>query len=120
MVPTTRVCVITGASSGIGAELARQLGSTGNYSLVLAARRKPELDAVAASLSCPVVTFVADCTRRDEVEKLAATAAQSFGGRLDVWVNNVGRGITKSVLVRGCVVCGTCEVYLTRRHALRI
>ncbi len=42
-----KVIVITGASAGIGAELARQAAGKG-AKLVLAARRKPELEAVAA------------------------------------------------------------------------
>src|SRR6185437_15878619 len=47
-VMSTRTIVITGASSGIGAELARQLGADG-HSLVLAARRGQELERVAAA-----------------------------------------------------------------------
>jgi uncharacterized protein len=41
------VTVITGASSGIGAALARQLGATG-HKLALAARREKELNQVAS------------------------------------------------------------------------
>ncbi len=90
-----KVIVITGASAGIGAELARQLGEKG-AKLVLAARRKPELEAVAARSGREAIALVSDVTRRGDVEKLRDAALNRFG-RIDVWVNNAGRGITRSV-----------------------
>src|SRR5512140_3678658 len=90
-----KVIVITGASAGIGAELARQLGEKG-AKLVLAARRKPELEAVAARSGKEAIAVVTDATRREDMEKLRDAALQRFG-RIDVWVNNAGRGITRSV-----------------------
>jgi NAD(P)-dependent dehydrogenase (short-subunit alcohol dehydrogenase family) len=90
-----KVIVITGASSGIGAELARMAGEKGAR-LVLAARRKPELEAVAAKSGREAIAVVTDVTRRDEVDKLRDAALARFG-RIDVWVNNAGRGITRPV-----------------------
>ena len=43
------------------------------------------------------VPIVADVTRRADVERLKDTALQTFG-RVDVWINNAGRGITRPVL----------------------
>ncbi len=91
-----KVIVITGASSGIGAALARQLGSAG-HSLVLAARREKELREVAAASGPDAVPEVCDVTRRREVEHLRDRAIQSFG-HVDVWVNNAGRGIARKVM----------------------
>jgi short-subunit dehydrogenase len=90
-----KVIVITGASAGIGAELARQAGEKG-AKLVLAARRQPELEAVAARSGREAIAVVTDATRRSDVERLRDAALNRFG-RIDVWVNNAGRGITRSV-----------------------
>jgi short-subunit dehydrogenase len=91
-----KVIVITGASGGIGAALARHLGSQG-HQLVLAARRKKELREVAEQSGSQVVPVVCDVTHRHEVEYLKNTALQSFS-RVDVWINNAGRGITRKVM----------------------
>jgi NAD(P)-dependent dehydrogenase (short-subunit alcohol dehydrogenase family) len=90
-----KVVVITGASAGIGAELARQLGARG-AKVVLAARRKEQLDAVAAGIGKNALAVVTDVTRRADVEHLAKAALERFG-RIDVWVNNAGRGISRPV-----------------------
>jgi len=91
-----KTIVITGASAGIGAALARLLGRQG-HQLVLAARRKPELERVAAASGAAVEVVVADVRRREDVERLRDAALRRFG-RVDVWVNNAGRGITRRVL----------------------
>src|SRR5437764_8837657 len=91
-----RVAVITGASSGIGAALARRLGRN-NFRLVLAARRAAALRAVAADIGGGCRSVVADVTRREDVNRLRDEAVTAFGG-VDVWVNNAGRGINASVL----------------------
>jgi short-subunit dehydrogenase len=90
-----KVVVITGASAGIGAALAREL-SAGGHRLVLAARRREELEKIARETgeSLPVPT---DVTRREEVERLRDRAIEEFG-HIDVWINNAGRGISKPVL----------------------
>jgi NADP-dependent 3-hydroxy acid dehydrogenase YdfG len=90
-----KVIVITGASAGIGAELAKQLGAMG-AKVVLAARRKTELDAVAAAIGKDALAVVTDVTKRQDVEHLAKATLARFG-RIDVWVNNAGRGISRSV-----------------------
>jgi NAD(P)-dependent dehydrogenase (short-subunit alcohol dehydrogenase family) len=95
-----KTTVITGASSGIGEGIARRLGAAG-HRLVLAARRPAELERVAAdarSAGSPGVLVVqTDVTRRAEVEALSERAIGAFGS-YDVWINNAGRGITRSVL----------------------
>src|SRR5438094_815414 len=91
-----RTIVITGASAGIGAAIARRLGRDGNR-VALAARRAEPLEAVAAESGAGALAVVADVTRREDVERLRDEAIRAFGG-VDVWINNAGRGITRSVL----------------------
>ncbi len=96
----SRVVVITGASGGIGAALARSLAPEGAR-LVLAARRQRELDdvtdAVRALGASGALAVKADVSRRDQVFDLRDRALEEFA-QIDVWVNNAGRGITRSVL----------------------
>jgi NAD(P)-dependent dehydrogenase (short-subunit alcohol dehydrogenase family) len=86
-----RVVVITGASSGIGAALAVELGRRGDR-IVLVARREAALAEVAATAGAHAI--VADVTRRDEVRRVVTDAIGRFGG-IDVWVNNAGQGISR-------------------------
>jgi short-subunit dehydrogenase len=88
-----KVVVITGASAGIGAALAELLAQQEN-SVVLIARRKDALDAVAAKCAGCAHVIVADVSKRAEVRRVVNEAIARFG-RVDVWVNNVGQGITR-------------------------
>ncbi|MEO5798978.1 MAG: SDR family NAD(P)-dependent oxidoreductase, partial [Gemmatimonadales bacterium] len=88
-----RVVVITGASGGIGAASARLLAGRGTK-VVLVARRREELEAVAAECGANALAVVADVTNRAEVRGVVAAALARFG-QVDVWINNVGQGITR-------------------------
>lgn len=88
--------VITGASSGIGAALARQLAARGDR-VVLAARRKGLLDALADELGSNAHAVVADVTKRSDVDRLRDRAIAALGA-VDVWVNNAGRAVSKPAL----------------------
>jgi len=92
----SKVVVITGASAGIGAAVAELLGGKG-YRLVLVARREAELRAVARKIGESAIAVIADATHRDKVERIKDVAIERFG-QIDVWINNVGRGITRKVL----------------------
>ena len=92
----SKIIVITGASGGIGAAAARQLSARGDK-VVLAARRLPELQQVAADCGSGALPVVTDVTSRAQVENLRDEALSAFG-RIDVWINNAGRGITRPVL----------------------
>lgn len=85
--------VITGASSGIGAELALQL-ATRDARVTVVARREDALRDVTKRCGSEALPIVADVTRRDEVQRVVREAIARFG-HVDVWVNNVGRGITR-------------------------
>jgi NADP-dependent 3-hydroxy acid dehydrogenase YdfG len=89
------VTVITGASSGIGAALAKRLGRKG-HRLILGARRADALRAVAVECG-DARAVVVDVTRRKDVERLRDEALSAFGA-VDVWMNNAGRGVNAPVL----------------------
>ncbi len=85
------VVVITGASKGIGAELARQLAPEGAR-LVLAARDQAGLDGVARecrALGADVEAVVTDVTVEADCRRLVERTLARFG-RLDTLVNNAG------------------------------
>ncbi|HEY3884602.1 MAG TPA: SDR family oxidoreductase [Vicinamibacterales bacterium] len=90
----SKVIVVTGASSGIGAATGQLLASKG-HAVVLVARRKGALDTVGAECGGRAHVSVADVTRRDEVRRVVREAVDTFG-RIDVWINNAGRGITRA------------------------
>ena len=92
----SKVIVITGASSGIGAALARQLAVRGEY-LMLAARRAKELGQLARSCGRDTFAFTTDVTRRQDVIRLRDEALRTFD-HIDVWINNAGQGIYSKVL----------------------
>lgn len=92
----TKTVVITGASTGIGAALAERLSRDG-MAVGLVARRPAELAAVAKRCGPTAHAIVADMTRRGDVTRAVAEALALFK-QIDVWVNNVGRGITRPAL----------------------
>lgn len=91
-----RTIVITGASGGIGTALSLNLGALG-HRLIISSRRRDELETLARRSGPTVMPIVADMTRRAQVERLKDQAIATFG-RVDVWVNNAGRGITRQTL----------------------
>jgi short-subunit dehydrogenase len=88
---TDKVIVITGASDGIGAEMARQL-SPGKPKLVLAARSQDRLEELAIeciALGAQALVVRTDVGRQEDcLALIKATVAQY--GRIDVLVNNAG------------------------------
>jgi short-subunit dehydrogenase len=87
--------LITGASSGIGEELAWQLAQAGAV-LTLAARRKEQLESVAQRIATggkvrPVVVEC-DVTRDGDLERAVAEAVGKWG-KLDVAIANAGFGV---------------------------
>ena len=92
----SKVIVITGASSGIGAVLAKKLAERGDY-LMLASRRAKELAQLARSCGRDTFAFTTDVTHRQDINRLRDEAIRTFGN-VDVWINNAGRGIYRNVL----------------------
>ena len=85
--------LVTGASSGIGIELARQLARDG-HDLVLSARRAAPMHALAAELDAhgaDSVVIPVDLSKPEAASELAA-AVETRGLLIDVLVNNAGLG----------------------------
>jgi NADP-dependent 3-hydroxy acid dehydrogenase YdfG len=88
-----KVVVITGASSGIGAAAARYLSEKG-AKVVLAARRKEQLDSLVAEITGKdgrAIGLATDVTLRDDVINLVEHARARYG-QIDVFINNAGIG----------------------------
>lgn len=84
-----KVVVITGASSGLGAEAARHLVKAG-AKVVLGARRSDRLEAIAKELGRDHCTiFQVDVVDREQVAAFVDHAVKVFG-RIDVMINNAG------------------------------
>ena len=94
--PTShKVVLVTGASAGIGAALARELGRQGYTRLALTARRGDRLEQIAGELrplGVDVLTIVADLEDPASVERIIAATIGHHGG-LDVLINNAGLGL---------------------------
>src|SRR5215475_6674768 len=82
----SRVAVVTGAGTGIGAAAARLLARNG-MDVVLVGRRQGPLDEVGATLEGGALSVAADVGDRDAPARIVAETLGAFG-RLDVLVNN--------------------------------
>lgn len=88
-----QVALVTGGGTGIGRSIAIALAEAG-ADLLLAARRQEPLEETAAEIRRAtgrrVEVALCNIREREQVEALAATAAERFGGQVDVLVNNAG------------------------------
>jgi short-subunit dehydrogenase len=120
-----KVAIVTGASSGIGAALALQISREG-AAVILAARRKEKLEELAGEIKSAGHTALplsADVTRRKDAEMLIRTAIERFG-RVDILINNAGRGHFASVedttdeMIRNMFELNVYSLWYTTRPAL--
>jgi short-subunit dehydrogenase len=121
-----RVAVVTGASSGIGASLAVLL-SREPIIVVAAARRMERLRELSSRIRDEGGTCLpmrCDVTKREEAERLIETAVREYG-RLDVLVNNAGRGHFSSIeettdeMIAHMFAVNVYSLWYTTRPALR-
>ena len=90
--------LVTGASSGIGAELARQIGDAGGE-VILVSRTREKLEEIAADVEERGGTahvHPADLSDVDDIERMAREVVDQHGG-VDILINNAGRSIRRSL-----------------------
>ena len=106
-----KVIWITGASSGIGASLARAFSAEGAQ-LILSARRAQRLQALQAQLSHPEQTLVLplDVTHPESIDR-ATQEALGWRGHIDMLVNNAG------ISQRSCVADTSMDTF---RHVMEV
>ena len=120
----SRVMLVTGGSTGIGAATARQAVEAG-YRVVLGARGEQALERLAAELGGPehAVARPCDVTEWEDVQALAAAALEAYG-RIDVVFANAGFGASRGFLEesvehwRSMVLTNVLGVALTIRATL--
>jgi NAD(P)-dependent dehydrogenase (short-subunit alcohol dehydrogenase family) len=122
-----RVAIVTGASAGIGASIATVFAKEG-AKVVLAARRREQLDALARTIQAAGGTVLAvptDVTVEEQVLNLFRRTQEAFG-RLDILVNNAGTSVgklTEELTLeewRRVIDCNLTGAFLCSREALKI
>ncbi len=94
----TKIAIVTGAGSGIGRAVSLALVGAG-YSVVLAGRRRDQLEKTATAAEGPGATLVVPTDVSDPVSVEALFAeTKAFFGRLDLLFNNAGTGLPPGLL----------------------
>lgn len=83
-----KVALVTGASSGMGREIAKLYVAEG-ASVIAMARRKERLDEIAADSNGKIIPFAGDITNDEDIDDAIKLAIDKFG-KLDILVNNAG------------------------------
>src|SRR5262249_26795063 len=96
---TGRVALVTGGSKGLGKAMARGFAEAG-ANIVISRRHENELAAAKAEIEkgtkAKVVNFVADMTKREDVNRLAKDALSAMG-KVDILVNNAGSNVPQAI-----------------------
>jgi len=85
---TGKMALITGATGGIGGEIAKALHAQGAV-VAISGRNKEKLDALAADLGSNVHAIIADLSNSEGIAQLIKDADEAMG-KIDILVNNAG------------------------------
>lgn len=80
--------IITGASSGIGAEIAKAFYRDGSHQIIVLGRSRKRLDAIAKSTTA--TPLICDITDENGVKRICSEILETFKSAPDVLVNNAG------------------------------
>jgi 3-oxoacyl-[acyl-carrier protein] reductase len=86
---TGKTALVTGATGGIGAGIARTFHKAG-ATVAVSGRQIDKLEALKAELGDRIVVVPCDLANKEQVSKLIDEAIKALGGRLDILVNNAG------------------------------
>ncbi len=95
---SNKVAVVTGASMGIGEAIAQLFADEG-AAVVLSSRDAARAEMARERIGHPdrTLALACDVRNREEIERLLSLALHNFG-RVDIWVNNAGHGLSDSVV----------------------
>ena len=113
-----KTVLITGASAGIGREMARQLAPSGAR-LLLVARSEDALHDLARSLGTEAAVYAADLQPRDAADALA-DRLEGAGETVDVLVNNAGFGLAGPFLTHAAGASGMADLNVTALTQLTV
>lgn len=85
-----KIALVTGASSGIGRDMARELAKRG-YGLILVARDKEKLEELQKELQVETTIICMDLSNTENCKKLHKQVKEQFGN-IDILINNAGFG----------------------------
>lgn len=124
-----RIALVTGASSGIGAEIAFALGEVGAKVAINYRKNRAGAEAVRQRIEAAggqAVAIQADVSQADQVERLFAAMASAWGERIDLLANNAGDWMDKRPVVdcdqalwERMFAVNTRSVFLCCRHAAK-